>query len=220
MIDLCNEFARTEWPSVLGLTKVSLPPKNDNPFLPAHGRPICILSQIYRIWAKCIAACVLKNFASWVPPSIIGGLPKRAASDVWFTMQLRVELAHHHNCAMHGFALDVQKCYNGIPRKQIIALFCRLGLPSWIADAWEKFLGLISRTVQIKSSVSTPQLSYTGIPEGDPLSVPAMLSLCVLWEFFMTRDLEKDSVKIWAYLDNLEFTTQDIELLCYGITKS
>lgn len=135
-------------------------------------------------------------------------------------MQLEVEKAHYNNSELHGFALDIQKCYNGIPRAQVLELFRKVGFPQWAMKAWANFLEIVSRSVIIKQSCSEPELSYTGIPEGDPLSVPAMISVCILWHFYVLQDQPHGSLKTWAYLDNLELTATHLLDLLSGIRRS
>ena len=51
------------------------------------GRPINILGLLYRLSMKCIAREVLMHLSFKLPPSIVGGLPKRDGSVLWYHSQ-------------------------------------------------------------------------------------------------------------------------------------
>lgn len=167
-----------------------------------------------------MAKKLLAVLSSWAPSKIIGGLPGRATSWVWYDMQVDLELSHLHSSSLYGFALDIQKCYNGIPRRPMIILMIKMGFPQNLAESWLRFLQGVRRTVSICDSFSEPCLSYTGIPEGDPLSVPAMVCLCILWDFWIQMQTHETKVNCWAYLDNLEISTENFEALDVSIRQS
>lgn len=216
---LLQSFHDNGWPTVFGLTKVSLPPKKDNPFLPSHGRPICVLSQLFRLWSKALARQILDNFASWIPKTIIGGLPKRGTSHVWYDQQWLIEDSHAAGVKHFGFAMDVQKCFNGVPRKPLGLLLLKLGVPRQFVTTWLAFLDIVVRSVVIKNTASSPSPSFTGIPEGDPMSVPAMIAICYAWQQWLFSKLSLSQHTCWAYLDNMELTTDSLPTLCSGISE-
>ena len=211
LFEICCE---QDWPDVFSQVRVSLPPKNDNPCRPKDGRPICIFSQVYRIIAKVLARKIAAQFATWMPPAIVGGLPQRDASDIFYTIQFRIEQSIRSKSPLFGFCLDIQKCYNALSRIPLLATLRHLGVDGTIVKVWAKLLKNLRRTVCLAGSFSELRKSTCGIAEGDPLAVPAMTAVCYLWYHLV------DPTSAFAYADNWELLTDQFPDLCEAISKT
>ena len=214
LVDFFHLCIDTDWPDVFSQVRVSLPPKNDNPHKPKDGRPICIFSQVYRIIAKALARKIASRFSFWMPSGIVGGLPKRDASDIFYTIQLKVEKALETGRAIQGFCLDIQKCYNALSRIPLLFALRHLGVDPQIVSLWEKLLGRLRRTVCLADSFSELKLSTCGIAEGDPLAVPAMTAVCFIWQCFV------DPATAFSYADNWELLTDQMRDLHFGVART
>eukprot|EP00438_Fugacium_kawagutii_P026943 Skav204981 [mRNA] locus=scaffold1180:355715:359716:- [translate_table: standard] len=206
LTEIMKFFLGTRWPEVLGWVRLALPPKTANPSQPQDGRPICIMSQLYRVFAKALAKYMLAHLSRLLPPQITGGIPGRSADQVWFAIQAQVEQCRFTQQQMYGYCLDIQKAFNAVPRRVAMAAMRRAGIPDQLVDGWFRLLQGIKRTVKIAGSFSQLHGCTTGIPEGDPISVPCMAIIC--WVFYtITADQQTSP---WAYADNWEFLATDL----------
>ena len=73
------------------------------------------------------------------------------------------------------------KAFNKLPRYAIFEAAKHLGIPIQILRAWAVALVQLKRIFFIMGHVSDFVLSATGFPEGDPLSVVAMLIVAAAW---------------------------------------
>lgn len=213
---LLNHFVINDWPKVLTWVRLALPPKCLEPSRPEHGRPICVMSLIYRIGAKVIARKLLSHLASLLPPQICGGVPGRDATSIWYGIQAQIERAHFQDDTLVGFCLDIQKCYNAIPRRVVIHALIRAGVPEHVAWSWYQLLMNLHRSVVIQNSASPMIPSTTGIPEGDPIAVPAMAIIC--WIFWNSTSVPQCTP--WTYADNWEFVASSVTQLTVAVKKA
>ena len=96
---------------------------------PHQSRPICILSQIYRLFAGVFCTQVLRFWAQKFPPAITGMLPSRGSHDAAYAVQIMVELAGMRGHSLSGLTLDIKKCFNCIRHAAGHRLLLALGLP-------------------------------------------------------------------------------------------
>lgn len=171
------------------------------------------MSQIYRVFAKALAKYMLKHLARLLPPQITGGVPGRSADQVWYAIQAQVEQCRFTKQQTFGFCLDIQKAFNAIPRHVALAAMLRAGIPSQIVSAWFQLLRNLKRTVKIAGNFSGLRGCTTGIPEGDPVSVPCMAIVC--WVFYEVA--ARQHTQPWAYADNWEFLSSDINTFVQAI---
>ena len=174
------------------------------------------MSVIYRIGAKVIARKLLKHLSLRLPPQICGGIPGRDATSVWYAIQAQIERAHFEDETLVGFCMDIQKCYNAIPRRVVIHALIRAGVPSHVAWSWYSLLMNLHRSVVIQNSASPMMPSTTGIPEGDPIAVPAMAIIC--WIFWNTTSVPECTP--WTYADNWEFVASRVSQLSEAVQRA
>ena len=213
---LLNHCIENEWPRVLTWVRLALPPKCLEPSRPEHGRPICVMSIIYRLGAKVIARKLLNHLSSLLPQQICGGIPGRDATSVWYGIQAQIERAHFQNDTLVGFCMDIQKCYNAIPRRVVIHALIRAGVPQHVAWSWYRLLMNLHRSVVIQNSASQMVPSTTGIPEGDPIAVPAMAIIC--WIFWNATSVPQCTP--WTYADNWEFVASSVVQLTEAVKRA
>ena len=209
-------FISKGWPKIFSLVRVALPPKVASPCQPKDGRPIAIMSQIYRVLSKPLAKKILIHFAGIMPRSIAGGLPGRDTMDIWYTIQHLVENALRKQQPLFGFCLDIQKCFNAIGRFPATQALIQLGVPSDVVESWNLLLSRLQRSVNIAGSCSPMHSSTTGIPEGDPMSVPCMVAICFIWH----QHIGKFSTsQPWSFADNWEITSNSMTELARNIRE-
>ena len=113
-----------------------------------HYRPINILSLCYRIYSTIRTRQALRIYstirtrqalrflAAQAPDTLLGMLPHRSAQQVWYAMQLQVEITRMLGGVLCGVSADLRKAFSLIPRLPILACSIKLGLPVRLVRAW------------------------------------------------------------------------------------
>lgn len=73
-----------------------------------------------------------------------------------------------------GIVLDIVKAFSALGRAILRELLGKVGVPVALADAWLQELDQMTRRVTIQGNHYGSCCAWTGVPEGDPLSVVAM----------------------------------------------
>ena len=193
------------WPDTLQWARVVLPGKIAEPNQVKDGRPINILGLLYRLGMKCIAREVLLHLSFTLPPSIVGGLPKRDGAFLWYHTQYLIEKALTEDSPLFGCVTDLQKFFNGIPRMMLRTLMLRFGLPTAFVDSWIDLLNHLKRSVVIQGDHSLPRKATCGVPEGDPFSVAAAVMIGAQLHWAITKDATAQPL---IYIDNIEIITK------------
>ena len=171
----------------------------------SDGRPITILGYIPRLTSKLIADQLLASWAKTWSPQIAGGLPFRAVKDITIQQQFLLEKAHQSGQAYGGFTLDLVKAFNLIPRQVALRLLVVWGAPQRAVQFWIRSLNNMSRFLQIRGCCGPVSSATTGTPEGDAMSVCAMLVIAAT--FFKRMSILR--VTPFTYADNWTFMSTD-----------
>ena len=174
---------------------------------PKYTRPITILPIIYRLWSRVLARKILDAWKYQLSDSITGFVPGRNSFDFVYRMQLHLEATQHGHCQQHwgGITLDLTKCFNTLPQEPLCHILIRLGVPTRLAQQWIKSLHNMQRHWQVHGQLHPVELATTGVPEGDSLSVTAMLAINQLW----TGLLNHPNLRLHAFADNWAYATFD-----------
>lgn len=197
----------TIWPTGLSthqmIACVILVAKRTPPTSISDGRPITILGYISRLTSKVIADQLLSHWALTWPSAISGGLPFRGVQDITFMQQFQIESAKTRTLPWRGFTLDLIKAFNLLPRRVIYHLLIHHGAPPESIYFWFLYLRRLTRRLQVRQAVGPTISMTTGVPEGDSLSVCAMLvtSSAFYWK------LCSPTVFPYAYADNWFYLT-------------
>ena len=183
--------------------RVAVLGKVASPVSPSQSRPITVLSNLYRLWARVFCQQVIQVWSQTLPPCIRGCLKGRCAQDISYWMQQVSETHTISDVPCSGLVMDLRKAFNLLPRAPIGSLLRLLGLPAQIVNFWLGSLARLQRLFQVQGHLSPPVHSSTGIPEGDPISVLGMVSFC--WLFVV---LVSPYVEPTAYVDNLAWSTE------------
>ena len=171
----------------------------------SHYRPITVLSMAFRTWSSMRARQALQILKDRVPGTCYGSIPGRSAAQMWMGVQCEMESAAENGTECSGVVLDIQKCFNHIPRLPTLAVLIRLGLPAGTIRAWTKALHQLTRRFSIRKSIGPALPSSSGFAEGCSLSVVAMIGINYLVDKW-TR-LKVSQAQVWSFVDNLEITT-------------
>jgi hypothetical protein len=189
------------WPSAMLFGKVISLAKREDSHLPAHFRPVVILSCVYRAWSRMQAFPLIQRLAQEVPNQAHGFLPGRECAQVWTHLQGYIELCLQQRLDFCGFSTDLEKCFNNIDRDVLFTLAQHVGFPASLLHAWRSFLDTFERAFEVRTALSTGLRSSQGLPEGCSLSVVGMI--LVDWAYHVYMKLLTPSVHVFSYVDNL-----------------
>ena len=118
----------------------------------------------------------LRQWKTVIPRCIIGGLPGRSCS----RLSLRNALLNEHglsiNAGIGGFSLDIAKCFNALGRLPALHPLRYGGFGSQHSQFWYTSLCKMTRTACFLDTSSCPSSATTGLPEGDPSAVCAIVT--------------------------------------------
>ena len=166
--------AGSSWPAQLASGFVTSLAKHASAQSVDEFRPVAVYSLPYRIWSSERARKALQSIACLLPESIKGGVPQRQAKSIWFELAYTLEKAYLDGQGLHGLLMDIQKCFNNIPRQPLWYALKLLGFPVSILRAWVSFVSGQTRRFRVRQSVGEPLPSNCGLPEGCALSVFGM----------------------------------------------
>ena len=153
--------------------------------------PICILSNVYRLWGKIMTGKSFKHLRGLLSAMLCGSVPGKSSTGL--AMLLQTELEQHilENKPIFGAELDLHKAFN-TPNRDFLESICdHLGLgPIW--KPYKSMLSSLQRLFTIRKMWSQAVLSDTGCPEGCPLSVVMMVLVVDNWTIRGMKGL-----KIW-----------------------
>jgi hypothetical protein len=178
--------------------------------MPHQSRPICILSQIYRLFAGVFCTQVLRFWAQKFPPAITGMLPSRGSHDAAYAVQIMVELAGLRGHSLSGLTLDIKKCFNCIRHAAGHRLLLALGLPETRVNQFMLSIKKMHRFWEINGQSIGPIHATCGFPEGDAHSVLIMLAVALLWAS-NTQAATGPTFVASAYADNWAWITRNFE---------
>lgn len=196
---LMNSYTRG-FPPWLMWTRTFPVPKKSGPITAAQIRPISVMAQLYRLWSKIQCRHVLLCLHTRLPPAITGFLPGRGPYEAVYEMQASLERAFEHGHSLSGISIDLLKCFNTIDREGVQVAMTKLGIPPALIHQWYCSAQRISRSWILLGEVSPPTPTTRGCPEGDPLSVMAMITIALAWVTHVQQTTP--AAQLSAYADN------------------
>ncbi len=157
--------------------------------------------MLFRVYAGIRAGQLLHQLSQLTGHWQCGFTRHKKATDVWFFVNICVELALQEQEPVHGIVADLVRAYNTLPRAPIFTLLQHCGVPSWFISMWKHYLIDFQRYFIVRRCTSLPQLSATGFPEGCPLSCVAMSCIDWLWHIWQHHRVPR-ALAI-SYVDNL-----------------
>lgn len=172
-------------------------------------RPITVTSMWYRIYSGIRAGQLLAQISQHAAPFQCGFTKKRRSIDVWYFINICIELSLQQDVPLYGYVADLIKAYNTLPRWPLFQFMLHAGFPPWFVRMWSSYLGGFTRYFVVRRSTGRPLSSTTGFPEGCPLSCVAMA--CINWVWHVWQLVEVPRSLALSYVDNLEGLADDID---------
>eukprot|EP00438_Fugacium_kawagutii_P020571 Skav226934 [mRNA] locus=scaffold965:110011:119532:+ [translate_table: standard] len=203
ILDLLHqiELGVSSWPLALLFGVVNVLAKDDNACTVDRFRPVVVFSVLYRTWSSLRAAQLLRRITPYIDAEAFGFLPGHEPSQLWLVLQSQVELALQSHEELCGLSADLVRAFNHIPRQHSFRLATHLGVPSCVTSPWKAFLDGCSRSFKVRNALSPATRSSCGMPEGDALSVFAMVQLGWVWHIYMRHFCPR--VRSLSFVDNL-----------------
>ena len=167
---------------------------------PGQTRPISVLSQVYRIWARVCCRQIMCQLSATMPPEIQGLLSNRGPLEAAYHQQFSHESCHFANQPAGGMSIDLIKCFNTMCRRCGTLALKALNIPDHLVHQWGASIAVLSRTWVIGSDCSHPIASSNGYPEGDTWSVVVMVILSYCW--VVSLKAKASQCCISSYADN------------------
>ena len=168
-------------------------------------RPISVAATLYRTWAKMRTQHLLDHARTLCTATV---QPCLSTRPIWgMQVELTAEFLMQH-VSPCGVVLDLIKAFNVVCRAFLRVLMLRLGFPPVVINAWFASMRGLCRQPLVAGAVHGSAVSTTGIPEGDPLSILGMFSLCCLFRAVVRR---QDSLALpFSYADNWEVVVGNV----------
>ena len=206
------------WPKQILVGIVTCVAKISAPALPAHYRPISVFSIIYRIWSGLRTRQFLWQIKDLLPAGICGFVPQCEAAQIWAGLQGWIELSLVEGTDLVGMSSDLQRAFNHIGRRQTFLVAEKVGLPQELLRPWGNFIANVERRFDLFGQLSQPVLSTSGFPEGDPLSILAML--LANWSHHQYLAAFNPKINAITYVDNVSLIGQDCVSLFQGLAST
>ena len=203
------------WPQLWVKAFTVLLPKTDDPQALIDNRPITILSRVYRMWSRFFSITLLVQLSNTVPKTIGGGTKEVSALMMTSYVQELLESHQHNRVFAAGLVIDLVKCFNTIPRYPLALFMSKAGWPHFLIQSYLRALHQMQRSFVILGNASPWHETYTGIPEGCPLAVPAMLTMSITAYHFVR--VNNPSIEFQAFADNWAMLFSDIDQVAHGV---
>lgn len=167
--------------------------------------------MLFRVYAGIRAGQLLHQMSEFTDQFQCGFSRKRKSSDVWYFVNLCIELSLQQADPIHGYVADLVKAYNTLPRFPIFHVLQHCGIPSWFINLWKNYLDDFQGFFVVRSCTSSPIHSSTGFPEKCPLSCVAMS--CIDWLRHVWQHNRVPRTLAISYVDNLECLAHETDLL-------
>ena len=158
---------------------------------------------------------MLRLLKPHLPPELHGFVPGREAEELWYSIQLQVELCSQGGFDILGISTDVIKAFNHLPRRPVFRIAGQIGLPPRLLTPWASFLAGMTRRFKVRESLSLPVPAVTGFPEECPLSPLAML--LVDWAYHCYAQVFAPGIRSLSFVDNLACTTHELGHVAKGL---
>ena len=145
--------------------------------------PLCVLPEVYRLWASVRLAHLKDWFYSWVPGSVFSAGKGVSSVDAWYVTAIDIEeiLSQAGHSDFHIFVADVVKSFEIVDRDILDFTLGRLGLPAWFRKVYFSFHRDVRHRFKLATGLGIAWKRDGGIPQGHPLSMVIIVALYAPW---------------------------------------
>eukprot|EP00435_Cladocopium_sp_Y103_P002837 s5740_g1.t1 len=218
LVDLVNQIdqGQASWPTPTMVGHITSVVKHEHACGPQDFRPITVLSLVYRVWSSIRAKQCLLFLDRHAPEGVKGHRPGHATTTIWWQVSQQIEAAALFGQSYSGFLTDICKAFNTLPRPVVWACARRYGLPLTFVRTWDKGIAQIQRHFICAGACSEATFACTGYPEGDPMSVVAMLLInCAMHN--MVESMVHPITTV-SFVDNWEARSSSVQATCQAFS--
>lgn len=131
------------YPEAWKTAKLVLIPKPNKPGEPTKYRPICLLSEINKIFERIIVTRLnnyIANTGNILSEQQFGFRPKRSTTDALIAVRNYTETAFSENQYVVATALDIENAFNSLPWDKIILELERKRFPKYLTNIISNYL--------------------------------------------------------------------------------
>jgi len=167
------------WPSSSRRGKIALADKGEGPAA-ENKRPLTALALLFLTWCRLRMPQVVEWASKWIDASCfsIRGL---SASDLWYTIALKVEEALLYSEPLLGLSDDASKAFDRLPRNLTMAIWKHLGAHEKMIGAYSAFYDHVIRHFVIQGVLGPQFTSHTAYFQGDPFAMFCMMTYTSIW---------------------------------------
>jgi len=159
---------------------------------PLKLRPISVTALLYRLWAGIRS----REWAEWLetldlPEGIFGGRKGRSAIVMGWIEAAEIEIARMRSKAVAAGTLDLEKCYDSVPRKLAIELARFMGVPEGVLCAISGFYSQLLLQFRLETTVGNRfSGDGGGLLQGCALSSLLLMGLMATWARYIEHKTE------------------------------
>ena len=207
LVDLINNAEQTgNWPRQMVQGSVHALEKCAQADQVQQFRPITVMPLMFRCWGSLRARQVLTHITSIAPPELLGNIPGKTATSLWWKLQAQIEHSLYADVPCVGYVADLIKAFNLIPRDPVFNIAIQVGVAPRIVRGWSAAVTLNQRHFFIRGCPGPGLTSCTGFPEGCAMSVTAMCLLNLLIHAIIAA--RHPQTTFCSYVDNLEIVAK------------
>ncbi|GAU47110.1 hypothetical protein TSUD_403430 [Trifolium subterraneum] len=170
MVFLAEFHKNVVLPKAITTSFLALIPKKDHPQVLSDYRPICLVSSLYKILSKVLAARLKNVMGKLISEVQSTFLPNRQILDGVLVVNELLDLAKRRKDKCLFFKVDFERAYNTVNWNFLDYMMARMGF----AEGWRRWICACvfqsSMYVLVNGSTTEDFIVGKGLRQGDPLS--------------------------------------------------
>ncbi|GAU32181.1 hypothetical protein TSUD_68520 [Trifolium subterraneum] len=194
-------------PKAITASFLALIPKKDHPHVLSDYRPICLVSSLYKILSKVLAARLKKVMGKLISKVQSAFLPNRQILDGVLAVNQLIDLAKRRKDHCLFFKVDFERTYDTVNWNFLDYMLARMGF----AEAWRRWIRacVFQSTMSVLVNGSTTDDSNVGkgLRQGDPLSPFLFLIVAEGLTVLMRSAVDSNLFHGYKVSNNISFHT-------------
>ncbi|KAK2409977.1 hypothetical protein QL285_045372 [Trifolium repens] len=195
-------------PKAITASFLTLIPKKDHPQELSDYRPICLISCVYKLLSKVLAARLKTVLGKVISPIQSAFLPNRQILDGVLVVNELLDLAKRRKDKCLFFKVDFERAYDTVNWNFLDYMMIRMGF----AEGWRRWIRACifqsSMSVLVNGSPTEDFMVGKGLRQGDPLSPFLFLIVAEGLTGLMCKAIQNNVFQGYKVSNNLLFHTR------------